>query len=34
MNINLTPEHANFVQTKLQSGKYVDVEQLTIDGCL
>jgi antitoxin ParD1/3/4 len=31
MNIILTPEHANFVQTKLQSGKYTDVEQLLMD---
>ena len=31
MNIILTPEHADFVQTKLQSGKYINVEQLLMD---
>ena len=31
MNITLTAEHSNFVQTKLQSGKYVTVDQLLME---
>ena len=31
MNITLTAEHADFVQTKLQSGKYVTVNQLLME---
>ena len=31
MNITLTAEHADFVQTKLQSGKYVTVDQLLME---
>ena len=31
MNITLTAEHADFVQTKLRSGKYVTVDQLLME---
>ena len=31
MNITLTAEHADFVQTKLQSGKCVTVDQLLME---
>ena len=31
MNITLTAEHADFVQTKLQSGKYITIDQLLME---
>ena len=31
MNITLTAEQADFVQTKLRSGKYVTVDQLLME---